>query len=94
MFEKSFSKHVDLGLIPAEERAQYVADWSAPGGMTAMLNWYRGSKVMPSTGIVGIDIDAEPARVRADVVTFAREASNLLDVPFDEASVEVVAGHA
>jgi L-cysteate sulfo-lyase len=49
---------------------------------------------MPSTGIVGIDIDAEPARVRADVVTFAREASNLLDVPFDEASVEVVAGHA
>jgi L-cysteate sulfo-lyase len=32
--------------------------------------------------------------VRADVVAFAREASNLLDVPFDEATVEVVAGHA
>ncbi len=40
---------------------------------------------MPATRIVGIDIDAEPARVRADVVTFAREASDLLDVPFDEA---------
>jgi len=52
LFEKSFSKHVDLGLIPAEERAQYVADWSAPGGMTAMLNWYRGSKVMvPPPGV-------------------------------------------
>jgi L-cysteate sulfo-lyase len=49
---------------------------------------------MPETRIVGIDIDAEPTRVRADVVAFAREASNLLDVPFDEASVEVVAGHA
>ena len=49
---------------------------------------------MPRTRIVGIDIDAEPARVRGDVVTFAREASNLLDVPFDEAAVEVVAGHA
>ena len=49
---------------------------------------------MPDTRIVGIDIDAEPARVRADVVAFAREASNLLDVPFDEAGVEVVAGHA
>jgi L-cysteate sulfo-lyase len=49
---------------------------------------------MPDTRIVGIDIDAEPARVRADVVTFAREASDLLDAPFDEASVEVVAGHA
>src|ERR1700681_605223 len=49
---------------------------------------------MPNTGIVGIDIDAEPARVRADVVAFAREASNLLDVAFDEARVEVVAGQA
>ena len=49
---------------------------------------------MPATRIVGIDIDAEPARVRADVVTFAREACDLLDIPFDEASVEVVAGHA
>ncbi len=49
---------------------------------------------MPNTRIVGIDIDAEPARVRTDVVAFAREASNLLDVPFDEATVEVVAGHA
>jgi len=52
------------------------------------------SLTMPNTRIVGIDIDAEPERVRADVVAFAREASNLLDVPFIEASVEVVAGHA
>jgi L-cysteate sulfo-lyase len=49
---------------------------------------------LPNTGIVGIDVDAEPMRVRADVVALAREASNLLDVPFDEAAVEVVAGHA
>jgi len=49
---------------------------------------------MPDTRIVGIDIDAEPARVRADVVTFAREASDLLDLAFNEAAVEVVAGHA
>jgi L-cysteate sulfo-lyase len=49
---------------------------------------------MPDTAIVGIDIDAEPARVRADVISFAREASDLLDVAFDEARVEVVAGHA
>jgi L-cysteate sulfo-lyase len=49
---------------------------------------------MPGTRIVGIDIDAEPARVRADVVALAREASQMLDAPFDEATVEVVAGHA
>jgi len=49
---------------------------------------------VPNMAVVGIDIDAEPARVRADAVALAREASELLDVPFDEASVEVVAGHA
>ncbi|MBV9566240.1 MAG: D-cysteine desulfhydrase family protein [Bradyrhizobium sp.] len=49
---------------------------------------------LPGTRIVGIDIDAEPERVRADVVAFAKEASGLLDIPFDEAGVEVVAGHA
>jgi L-cysteate sulfo-lyase len=49
---------------------------------------------MPETRIVGIDIDAEPARVRADVVALAREASDLLDVGFDDTMVEVVAGHA
>jgi L-cysteate sulfo-lyase len=52
------------------------------------------SLAMPNTRIVGIDIDAEPERVRADVVAFAREASTMLDIPFSEASVEVVAGHA
>jgi L-cysteate sulfo-lyase len=49
---------------------------------------------MPNTRIVGIDIDAEPARVRSDVLAFAREASDLLAAPFDDAMVEVVAGHA
>ncbi len=49
---------------------------------------------MPNTRIVGIDIDAEPVRVRSDVVAFAREASDLLAAPFDDAMVEVVAGHA
>jgi L-cysteate sulfo-lyase len=49
---------------------------------------------MPGTKIVGIDIDAEPARVRADVVALARQAADLLGTSFDEAMVEVVAGHA
>src|SRR5204863_4117387 len=49
---------------------------------------------MPNVRIIGIDIDAEPARVRTDVIALAREVSSLLDVAFDEATVEVVAGHA
>jgi pimeloyl-ACP methyl ester carboxylesterase len=52
LFEKSFSRHVDLNVIPDTERAEYIAEWSQPGGMTAMLNWYRASKVMvPPPGV-------------------------------------------
>ncbi len=49
---------------------------------------------MPGTRVVGIDIDAEPVRVRADVMALARQAADLLGADFDEAMVEVVAGHA
>lgn len=49
---------------------------------------------MPDTQIIGIDIDAEPARVRSDVVALTRQAAELLGASFDESTVEVVAGHA
>jgi pimeloyl-ACP methyl ester carboxylesterase len=51
-FEKSFRNHVDLAAIPPEERAIYIAQWSRPGALTAMLNWYRASQiVVPPPGI-------------------------------------------
>jgi pimeloyl-ACP methyl ester carboxylesterase len=51
-FETTFARHVDLASAPAAERQQYVADWSQPGAFNAMLNWYRGSKiVVPPPGI-------------------------------------------
>ena len=50
-FAKSFSRHVDLDSIPPDEQARYIADWSKPGAMTAMLNWYRASQiVVPAPG--------------------------------------------
>jgi L-cysteate sulfo-lyase len=49
---------------------------------------------LPATRIVGIDIDAEPERVRADVIRYGHAAADLLDVPFPEENVDVVAGHA
>ena len=50
-FAKSFAKHVDIATISPEDRAQYIADWSRPGAMTAMLNWYRASLlVVPPPG--------------------------------------------
>lgn len=51
-FDTSFARHVDVSKISEAERSQYIADWSQPGAFAAMLNWYRGSKVMvPPPGI-------------------------------------------
>jgi pimeloyl-ACP methyl ester carboxylesterase len=51
-FERTFSGHVDLALIPQAEKRQYLADWSQPGAFTAMLNWYRASPLLvPPPGI-------------------------------------------
>lgn len=50
-YEKTFGGHADLGIIPPEERQAYLDQWSAPGAMTAMLNWYRASEiVVPAVG--------------------------------------------
>ncbi len=49
---------------------------------------------LPDTRVVGIDIDAEPERVRGDVVVYAKGAADLLAQSFDDTDVEVVAGHA
>ncbi len=49
---------------------------------------------LPQTRIVGIDIDAEPERVRTDVLTYAEGAAALLDHTLDPSGIEVVAGHA
>jgi pimeloyl-ACP methyl ester carboxylesterase/very-short-patch-repair endonuclease len=44
-FDKTFGGHVDLSIISEEEKQHYIADWSQPGAMTAMLNWYRASDI-------------------------------------------------
>jgi pimeloyl-ACP methyl ester carboxylesterase len=51
-FDKTFGGHVDLAMIPEAERRQYIAEWSQPGTLTAMLNWYRAAKlVIPPPGV-------------------------------------------
>lgn len=52
------------------------------------------SCVLPDTEIVGIGIDAEPERVKADVTAYAAGAGDLLGIEFDAERIEVVAGHA
>ncbi|HET9510634.1 MAG TPA: alpha/beta hydrolase [Sphingomonas sp.] len=50
-FDKSFAPHVDMTKVSDAERQRYIADWSQPGALTAMLNWYRASAiVVPAPG--------------------------------------------
>jgi pimeloyl-ACP methyl ester carboxylesterase len=50
-FEKTFGRHADLSRIPPEEKQLYIDQWSQPDALTAMLNWYRASKIqVPAMG--------------------------------------------
>jgi pimeloyl-ACP methyl ester carboxylesterase len=50
-FDKTFSAHADPSRISPEERQAYLDEWSRPGALTAMLNWYRASDiVVPELG--------------------------------------------
>ena len=45
-FDKSFAGHVDLATVDPAERARSIAEWSRPGALTAMFNWYRASHIL------------------------------------------------
>src|SRR5438309_11749044 len=51
-FEKVIGSNADLSRVPESEKQQYIAEWSQPGALTAMLNWYRASPlVVPPPGV-------------------------------------------
>jgi L-cysteate sulfo-lyase len=78
----------DHGFVPSA-----IVHCSGSGGTQAGLV-VGASMCLPTTRVVGIDIDAEPERVRADVIAYGRAAAELLGTPLSEESVEVVGGHA
>jgi pimeloyl-ACP methyl ester carboxylesterase len=50
-FDKTFRAHADAAAISDEEKRAYLEEWSKPGALTAMLNWYRASDlVVPKVG--------------------------------------------
>jgi len=49
--DKVLLSHADGSKLSAEDRRHYLDDWSKPGALTSMLNWYRASKmVVPKPG--------------------------------------------
>ncbi len=54
-FDTSFLRHTDFEKVEAE-KAAYLDEWSQPGAMSAMLNWYRASSIIVP------EMDETPAR--------------------------------
>jgi L-cysteate sulfo-lyase len=77
-----------LGFVP-----RAIVHCSGSGSTQAGLA-LGAAAVLPETDIVGIDIDAEPERVAIDVRRYAGAAAAMLEMSFDEARIEVIAGHA
>ena len=50
-FDRVLGSHADLTNMSDDERQRYLNDWSQPGALTGMLNWYRASKIgVPEPG--------------------------------------------
>ena len=49
--EKGLLSHADAPKLEPEERQAYLDDWAQEGALTAMLNWYRASRIeVPAMG--------------------------------------------
>lgn len=49
--KKVLLAHAEASKLEPEERQAYLDDWAQDGALTAMLNWYRASKVeVPAVG--------------------------------------------
>jgi pimeloyl-ACP methyl ester carboxylesterase len=42
-FDHSFMRHLQARDVSAQDRAAYLDEWSQPGAIHAMLNWYRAT---------------------------------------------------
>jgi pimeloyl-ACP methyl ester carboxylesterase len=87
-FDKTFSNHIDLSKIPEAEKQQYIAEWSQPGGFTAMLNWYRAAKVLvPPPGVTvplpDLLLRAFPAVKVPSLVIWGMRDTALLPIQLD-----------
>jgi pimeloyl-ACP methyl ester carboxylesterase len=55
-FDRAIASNVALVPILEADRQQYLAEWSQPGALTAMLNWYRASSVVAPPPMLAVPL--------------------------------------
>ena len=50
-FDKIIARHADTSRLTPQDRRHYIDDWSRPGTLKAMTNWYKASRIeVPKVG--------------------------------------------
>jgi pimeloyl-ACP methyl ester carboxylesterase len=55
-FDKAVASNVALVPILEADRQQYITEWSQPGVLTSMLNWYRASSVIVPPPVLAVPL--------------------------------------
>lgn len=77
----TFARHEKRGLITADEKAEYLKAWMQPGAITAMLNYYRASPLVPrklTEGDKRLDLDPEIFKVKVPTLVVWGEKDHAL----------------
>lgn len=64
-FMRLFSAHMDMSWMTPDKAKAYKAEWSRPGRLTGMVNWYRATPlVVPKPGQPFALPDMDPAKMQ------------------------------
>ena len=91
-YARAFHEIMDQALAQGMKPATIVHCSGSGGTQAGLIAGMSGSEF--DVEILGIDIDAEPERVRSDVRELAKKCARLLGGEVDDNDVRVVAGYA
>lgn len=70
LWDWTFARHIEAGQMSEEDQQAYIAAWTRPGAMTAMLNYYRASPLTPAKEEdIGKSLGLNPDEFRVRVPT-------------------------
>ena len=67
-FDKVIGSNVERAPVLQAERRQYLDEWSQPGALAAMLNWYRASSVLVPPPGIGVPLPKSALRLARKII--------------------------